>query len=43
MNISPKEAARRKKFGEMIRKKWQTPEWRARLIEKQKRLGYRTY
>jgi hypothetical protein len=33
----------RRKIGEASKQRWQTPEFRAKLIEKQKRLGLRNY
>lgn len=41
--IPPSEAQRRKRQGEKIRKLWQNPEYRAKMLAKQRALGYRTY
>lgn len=37
---SEEQKARR---SEMLKKKWQDPIYRARMVEKQKCIGYRTY
>lgn len=34
---------REKKLSETYKKKWQDPEYRALMLEKQKRIGYRSY
>lgn len=41
--VNESEIQRRKKLSETYKKRWQDPEYRKKMIEKQKRVGYRTY
>jgi hypothetical protein len=40
---TPKQIAHLKRLGELHGRLWKDPEYRKKMIEKQKALGYRTY